>query len=91
MYPEEEALYIDKIYLLNEYSGRGLGKKTLQFVLLRAEEISKKIVWLAAMQKGPAVNFYQQNGFEVYGESETSLPILEKEKHMYIMVKKISD
>lgn len=90
-YAKEEALYVDKIYILNEYSGKGIGKKALQFVLLRAKEINKRIVWLDTMQKGPALNFYLKNGFEIYDKSEVKLPsVLEAEKHMYIMVNRLS-
>lgn len=86
----DEALYIDKIYIQNEYSGKGIGKKAIQFVLLRAQEIGKKIVWLDTMQKGPALNFYLKNGFEKFSESEVLLPtVLEEEKQMYIMVKRL--
>ncbi len=92
LYTAEEALYVDKIYIQNEYSGKGIGKKTIQFVLLRAEEIGKKIVWLDTMQKGPALNFYLKNGFKKYRKSEIQLPtVLEAEKHMYIMVLRLSN
>lgn len=91
-YANEEALYVDKIYLLKEHSGKGIGKKVLRFVKLRAQEMGKKVIWLDTMQKGPALNFYLQNGFVVHGESQVQLPnIIEEEKNMYIMVKKLSD
>lgn len=91
IFTAEEALYVDKIYIQKEYSGKGIGKKVLRFVQLRAEEIGKKLVWLDAMQKGPALNFYLNNGFEIYGETEIRLPtVVEAEKHMYIMVKRLS-
>lgn len=86
----EEALYVDKIYIQNEYSGKGIGKKVIQFVLLRAQEIEKKIVWLDTMQKGAALHFYLKNGFENFGETEVQLPtVLHEEKQMYIMVKRL--
>ncbi|GAB5475269.1 MAG: hypothetical protein Mars2KO_33680 [Maribacter sp.] len=89
-YTQQDALYVDKIYIQREYSGKGIGGKTIQFVLLRAAELQKKIVWLDAMQKGPALNFYLKNGFDIYGESEIRLPtVLETEKQMYIMVKEL--
>jgi ribosomal protein S18 acetylase RimI-like enzyme len=89
-FSEEEALYIDKIYILNEYSGKGIGKKALQFVILRAKEIGKTIVWLDSMQKGPALNFYLKNGFEIHSESQVTFPtVLESEKLMWVMVKQI--
>ncbi|TMM53212.1 GNAT family N-acetyltransferase [Maribacter algarum] len=89
-FSKEEALYVDKIYILNEYSGKGIGKKVLQFAMLRAREMQKKIVWLDTMQKGPALDFYLKNGFEIHGESKVTLPtILEEEELMWVMVKKV--
>ena len=89
-YSKKEALYVDKIYILNEYSGKGIGKKTLRFVQLRARELGKKIIWLDTMQKGPALNFYLKNDFKIYKISQIQLPhVLEAEKDMYIMLKKL--
>lgn len=88
-YTAGEALYIDKIYILNEFSGKGIGKKVLHFAMLRAKELNKKIIWLDTMQKGPALNFYLKNGYSVEGKSQVTLPtVLESEKQMWIMVKK---
>lgn len=89
-YSEKDALYVDKIYILKEHTSSGIGKKVLQFISLRAKELGKKIIWLDAMQNGPALNFYLKNGFEIHGE--TKIPFenaIEKEKPMYVMVKKI--
>ncbi len=88
-YSAAEALYLDKIYILNEFSGKGIGKKALQFVQLRAKELHKKIVWLGTMQKGPAQNFYLNNGYDIHRESKVPFDIVvEEEKAMWIMVKK---
>jgi len=84
-----ESLSIDKVYLLNEYSGRGIGRKALQFVLLRAKEMQKKIVWLEAMQKGPALDFYLKNGFEISTASKVTLPtVITSESLMWTMIKR---
>lgn len=89
-YASTEALYVDKIYILNAYSGQGIGKKVLQFVQLRAKESNKKIVWLDAMQKGPALDFYLKNGYEIYGESKVPYAtVKEDEKLMWILTKKV--
>jgi len=89
IFSKKEALYVDKIYLLNEHSGKGIGRKALQFALLRAKEMGKKIVWLDTMQKGPALDFYLKNGFEIHSQSEVTLPtICKEERLMWIMVKK---
>lgn len=89
-YTATDALYLDKIYILKEWSGKGIGKKVLQFVCLRAKELNKKIVWLATMQKGPALQYYLNNGFTIKRETEITLPsVLEDEKLMWILTKKI--
>jgi len=90
-YSEKEALCIDKIYILKEHSGKGIGKKVLQFVQLRAQEMHKKVVWLDTMQKGPALDFYIKNGFEIHSKGMVTFPaVLEDERLMWVMVKKCS-
>jgi len=87
---EKRSLCIEKIYILKENTGQGVGKKVLQFVTLRAQELQKKIVWLDTMQKGPALHFYLKNGFEIYREktlhfSET----IAAERPMFVLTKAI--
>jgi GNAT superfamily N-acetyltransferase len=90
-YSEEEALYLDKIYIIKEASGKGIGTKTLQFVHLRAKAKNKILVWLAAMQKGPALHFYQKNGYSIHGKTEIRFKqALEAEKPMFILKQKIN-
>ncbi|MGB3152761.1 MAG: GNAT family N-acetyltransferase [Maribacter sp.] len=84
------ALYVDKIYILKEYTGMDIGKKVLEFIVHKAKELGKKIIWLDTMQKGAALNFYLKNDFEQFGE--TKLPFrnaIEAEKPMYILIRKI--
>lgn len=88
-FSKKEALYIDKIYILNEYSGKGIGKKALQFVTLRAKKMQKEIVWLDTMQKGPALDFYVKNGFEIHSENRVPYKeVLDEEGLMWIVMKK---
>lgn len=88
---KENGLYIDKIYIINKACGFGIGTKALTFVLLRAKELQKSLVWLEAMQKGPALNFYQKNGFTIYGKTEIPFKqAIESEKPMFIMTKEVS-
>lgn len=86
----QEALYIDKIYILKEHSGKGIGKTILHFAFLRAKENGKKIVWLDSMQKGPALHFYLKNSFEIHSETQVHFKaVKDEERPMYILVKKI--
>ena len=88
-FSEKEALCVDKIYILNEYSGKGIGKKVIQFALLRAKESDKKVVWLDTMQKGPALEFYLKNGFQIHSESKVIFPtVIKDESLMWVMAKR---
>ena len=90
-YTKHEALYVDKIYILNEYVGIGIGKKVLQFAELRGKEFDKQVIWLDTMQKGPALHFYLKNGYKIHGESKVQFAtVIPEEKYMWIMVKKLT-
>lgn len=85
-----DALKAEKIYLLKEHSGKGIGRQVLHFIEKMARELNKKIIWLDAMQKGKPVQFYQKNGFVIKRESEVVLPnVRPNEKPMYILTKKL--
>ena len=89
-YSAETALYVDKIYIIKEATGKGIGKKVLQFISLRAKELNKTVIWLDAMQKGPALDFYLKNGFKKHGETAiTFTQAIEAEKPMFIMTKQL--
>nr|WP_321411569.1 GNAT family N-acetyltransferase [uncultured Allomuricauda sp.] len=88
--PNTHALKAEKIYLLKEHSGKGIGRQVLQFIEKTAKALNKKVIWLDAMQKGKPVVFYQKNGFIIKRESEVTLPhVKPKEKPMYILTKKL--
>lgn len=85
-----DALKAEKIYLLKEYSGKGIGKQLLQFIEEKARALNKKVIWLDAMQKGNPVHFYQKNGFIIKRESEVTLPrVRPEEKPMWILTKQL--
>lgn len=85
-YKSDEALLIEKIYLLGEYSGQGLGKVCLDFVFKEAKKLNKKLVWLDTMKNGRALDFYLNSGFQVTAEKELSYPsVLEEQKPMLIL------
>ena len=84
----KDSLYLHRIYLLNAYSGIGVGKATLEFVCEKARAHNKKVIWLEAMKKGVAKNFYQKNGFKIVGETIITLKgILHQESEMWVMAK----
>ncbi|QCX00815.1 GNAT family N-acetyltransferase [Aggregatimonas sangjinii] len=89
-FSDKEALYLDKIYIQNEYTGKGIGKKVLQFTMLRAKEYQKKVLWLDTMQNGPALQFYFKNGFEIHSEKLLHFSgVLDEERPMFVLTKKV--
>jgi GNAT superfamily N-acetyltransferase len=89
-YCKQESLYLDKIYILKEHTGMGIGRKTLEFVSEKAKSLDKKVIYLEAMQKGPALGFYQKNGFNIINTTQVPFKnVIEKEKPMYILLKEI--
>lgn len=89
-YDENEACYIDKIYILKEYARKGIGRKTIEFMVTKAKLHGKKVIFLDAMQKGPALNFYVANGFSILNTTKVPFKnVLEEEKPMYTLLKQL--
>lgn len=89
-FPEEESLLLQKIYLLEESSGKGIGSKVLAFVENFAKEQNKKIVWLDTMVKGKAIPFYLKNGYQIHSTKQLDYEnIKDGKREMYIMTKKL--
>ncbi len=85
-YGSGDALLVEKIYLLANYSGMGLGRAAINFIIQKARNMGKKIIWLDTMKNGPALNFYLNFGFEIVGKTELSYPsALDGQKAMLIL------
>ena len=89
-YNKLDALYLDKIYILKEFSGKGIGTKSLHFVENIAKKHLKKAIFLESMQKGPALQFYINNNFSIVGTTKVPFSnVIEEEKPMYLLKKDI--
>ncbi|HDZ05620.1 hypothetical protein LCGC14_0066760 [marine sediment metagenome] len=89
-YSKLHALYLDKIYILKEYSGKGIGTKSLLFVENIAKKHLKRAVFLESMQKGPALQFYINNHFTIVDTTKVPFSnVIEEEKPMYLLKKDI--
>jgi GNAT superfamily N-acetyltransferase len=87
-YSAEDAMLLDKIYILKQHSGKGVGKKVLDFVIEMGETHNKKSIWLEAMKKGPALQFYLKNGFKIHGEIQHPSPeVVADQKAMYTLIR----
>ncbi|AWX43449.1 hypothetical protein HME9304_00437 [Flagellimonas maritima] len=89
-FSKDEALLIQKIYLLKIHSGKGIGQNVLQKIEEYAKTMGKLIVWLDTMQKGKPLDFYIKNGFQIKKKSELELlGVKMSEKAMWILTKQL--
>lgn len=61
---DKNALEIERIYVVYEFQGTGLGRFLLEQAIAKAVERNKKYVWLGVWEKNEkAIHFYKKNGF----------------------------
>lgn len=65
------ALEVEKIYILREHLGQGLGKQLMEFAIKRANQQHKQYLWLGVWENNfPALAFYKKMGFEQFGKHD---------------------
>ncbi len=66
---ETDALEIARIYVAKEKIGSGIGKSLMDFAFSFARQYNKKMIWLGVWEHNlRAINFYNNYGFEKFGE-----------------------
>ncbi|WP_129713925.1 GNAT family N-acetyltransferase [Pedobacter sp. SYP-B3415] len=64
---DEEAVEIERIYVLTDYHGRKVGQLLLNQAVRLAIGRQSPYVWLGVWEKNPrAIRFYQKNGFVAF-------------------------
>ncbi len=62
----ENALYLEKIYFVKEWLGKGFGTKIIDFAMRRAKDLGRQCVWLMAMDTSTKpIAAYEKAGFEI--------------------------
>ncbi|MDE3234747.1 MAG: GNAT family N-acetyltransferase [Bacteroidota bacterium] len=70
-----DSLELERIYIHQEYTGRGLGKQMLMWSEAIARQHHKKIIFLKAMDSSAdAIRFYRSNGYEQAGYFQLPIP-----------------
>lgn len=83
------ALYLEKIYLMPDYFGKGVGQELMSWVANRAMQLGREAVWLLVMKTGP-VKAYERAGFENIGPTRFENDfLLEEEKDGWLMLQKL--
>lgn len=63
----QNALEVERIYLLTKYRGKGVGNILMDKAVAIAKEMGKDIVWLGVWEDNPSsIKFYQKFGFKIF-------------------------
>jgi GNAT superfamily N-acetyltransferase len=85
----QDALYLEKIYLMPDFFGKGYGQKIIEFVVELAKNLGREAVWLTVMKTGPEAA-YLRAGFQRRGEVRYDFDLLKPEQRGgWVMVKRI--
>lgn len=64
---DQHAIELERIYLLNNFQGKGIGKMLLNLAIRIANDHKMKYLWLGVWEKNEqAIQFYKRNGFEIF-------------------------
>ncbi|TDO71356.1 ribosomal protein S18 acetylase RimI-like enzyme [Flavobacterium chryseum] len=89
-YPEEQCTEIDKLYLLKDYGGKGIGKTIMEFIFDFSKKQKRSVLWLKAMESSPAKSFYEKSGFIETDKANLNFPTIREEHRLILtMVKEI--
>ena len=70
---------LERIYLLREVQGTGIGQAMMTFAIQQAKVRQRQKIWLEAMDSSTgAIAFYRKNGFEVFAESRMDAPLIKE-------------
>jgi ribosomal protein S18 acetylase RimI-like enzyme len=80
------AVELERIYVLKDYQGEGVGKNLLDNCLAFAQLRKYPVMWLGVWEKNlDAVKFYQKQGFVVFGSHTFEMG--DEEQNDYLMKK----
>ena len=88
---QNEAAELEKIYVLPEFKGMGLGKSALAEIIKTLKLQGKKILFLCVIDTNAnAIAFYNKLGFNFHSTTQLELPYFKEElKGMHRMVLEI--
>jgi len=77
-YLEKDIIEIEKIYIISEASGKGIGTTSMNFIKEYALTLNKKVILLSVMTTSPALNFYKKLGFQGIKNYDLDYPKIKK-------------
>lgn len=77
---KEETVELEKIYVLPEMKGQGIGKKALTAIIQEMKDAGKKILFLCVIDtNSAAIKFYEKLGFQYHSKTRLDAPFFKEE------------
>ncbi len=87
-FEEYDCLELERVYIIKAATGKGYGRRTIEFSEQYARRLNKNIIWLKAMDSTTNPAFYEKLGFSICGTYRLSFELLKEElRGMVIMMK----
>ena len=75
----EETVELEKIYVLPEMKGQGIGKKALTAIIQEMKNAGKKIFFLCVIDTNTvAIKFYEKLGFQFHSKTRLEAPFFKE-------------
>jgi ribosomal protein S18 acetylase RimI-like enzyme len=86
------SVELEKIYVLPECKGMGIGKLALKEIILKTKNSGKESVFLCVIESNEnAIAFYEKLGFEFHSKTTLDIPYFKEElKGMNRMIKNLN-
>ena len=85
----ENALYLEKIYFVKEWTGKGVGRDAMNFTFERAADLNRECVWLVAMDTSDKpVRAYEAAGFSIHSRGLIDFELMKEEFRGTFVMKK---
>jgi GNAT superfamily N-acetyltransferase len=75
-YSKKQCLEIEKLYLLQQFTGKGMGKAIVNFINDLSKNQQHPILWLKVMESSPAKSFYEAFGFKQTDRTYLDYPFM---------------
>ena len=79
LHDEGEKLELDDLFIFEEFQGKGIGTKVLEYLASSAKEENKDIFLYVFARNHRAINLYLRNGFEIIENIGDSRYIMNKQ------------
>jgi len=92
-FKETTIVELEKMYVLPEMKGQGIGKKALSAIIQKIKDTGKKVFFLCVIDTNiAAIKFYEKLGFQFHSTTRLEVPFFKEElKGIHRMVLKFQN